>query len=303
MSTPVDVHVGVELGGTKVIVATSAAEAPGRVLARHTIPTTSPRRTLDAVGEAMRVAVADNRALTVGIGSFGPLDLRHASDRYGTMLNTPKQGWSGVDVFGEIRGHASALGVSQAAIDTDVAAALAGERQFGAASGAKGAMYMTVGTGIGAAFTANGPVSGANHSEAGHVWVPGHPGDPYAGRCPYHGGCLEGMASGPAIEDRFGDRLENMDESDSAAALDLIAWYVGHGLVSLLAAVPVTLVVIGGGVSKVPGFHAAVAAAAADAAAGYPPVPFESGELRIVPPGLGDDAGVVGAIEIGRSRT
>lgn len=293
------VHIGVELGGTKVVVAAASPGAPTNLVDRVSIPTSNPQDTLNTVAGAMR-SMAPSGASSVGIGSFGPVDLRPGSSGYGSILNTPKPDWPGVDVLGSIKDTASEVGAGAVAIDTDVGAALLAERLHGAAARATHAMYMTVGTGIGAAFHSEAPVRGANHAEAGHVWVPRHPDDSYRGSCPYHGGCLEGMASGPTFEDRFGDRLEQLSDDDTATALDLLGWYVGHGLVALLAALPVTVVVIGGGVSKVPGFHDAVSRAASDASGGYPPVPFSSRGPTIVPPALGDDAGVIGAIELGR---
>jgi fructokinase len=243
--------------------------------------------------------LADGRSVsTVGIASFGPIDLRTDSPHFGTIISTPKPEWSGVDVVRALGGG----GNVPFGVDTDVAGALVGEHRWGAASGSATSAYVTVGTGIGAALMVDGVVvRGANHSEVGHARVPAHRDDPFPGRCPYHGDCLEGMASGRAIEDRFGARTEDLGDDDRATVTDLVAWYVAHGIVSMISVVPVELVVIGGGLAKLDGFHDAVSRVMARASGSYPPVPFAEGGPAVVPPMLGDDAGVVGAIELGRS--
>lgn len=289
------VDIGVELGGTKIVVGASPG---GRELFdRIRIPTADPSSTLSAVRDAISSLAGDTPIAAIGIGSFGPLDLRRDSQTFGTILRTPKPGWSNVDV------GAGILGVREVpvAISTDVAAALRAEHRWGAANTATAA-YATVGTGLGVALWSHGRIiEGLNHSEIGHIRVPRHPTDTFAGLCPYHGDCLEGMASGPAIAARWGVPGESLGADTFAAALDLEGWYLAHGIAGMCAVVPVETVVLGGGVAHMAGLHDAVGAALVQASGLYPPIPFAEGGPRIVPPGLGDDAGVLGAIELART--
>ncbi len=290
MATTVDV--GIEVGGTKVVIA--ARDEGGALGHRTRIDTTDPGTTLAGVRDALAVVDAADPIGAIGIGSFGPLDLRRGSPGYGTIVRTPKVGWSGIDILsGVVSGYDVPVG-----IDTDVNAALRGEHARGAGGG-DSVIYLTVGTGIGGAIWADGGiVRGANHPEMGHVTVPVRRDDPFGGLCPYHGGCLEGMASGPAVEARFGMRPEALAPADAEFAAGLVAHYLAHGIVSMCAVVPVTRVIIGGGVAHLPGLHARVRGHLAEASGLYPPVPFAEGGPEIVAPGLGDDAGVIGAIEL-----
>jgi fructokinase len=283
---PVDI--GIEIGGTKVIVGASAS---GRDLVRRDrIETTDPASTLAAVRTLLAGIPGPIRS--VGVASFGPLDLRPSSERYGTIISTPKPGWSGVDLMSGIIGD-RAIPVG---IDTDVNAALRAEHVFGAA-GTDTAAYLTVGTGIGGGiWTGDGPIVGMNHSELGHLNVRRHPDDDFPGVCPYHRDCLEGMAAGPAIEGRFGRRAEDLSDAEAAIARELVSFYVANGIVGLCSVVPVERVVIGGGLSHLDGFHEAVRVHLGAASGSYPPIPFASGGPEVVPPTLGDDAGVIGAV-------
>ena len=287
------VHVGIELGGTKVVVGASIDGTD--LIHRDVIETVDPGRTLTAVRESVERVMDHRHVLAIGIASFGPIDLRRDSATYGQMLPTPKPGWTGVDILAGI----AIRGVA-AAIDTDVDAAMLAERVWGAAT-SESVAYLTVGTGIGGAVWSGGSVlHGANHSEIGHVRVPRHPDDDFPGYCPFHGDCLEGMASGTAIRERWGISADVLGAT-GATALRFESWYLAHAIASLCAVIPVEQVIIGGGVSKMAGFHASVSAALPRASHGYPAVPFASGGPEVVAPGLGDDAGVVGAIELARS--
>jgi fructokinase len=289
------IDVGIELGGTKVIV---GASENGRDLThRERIPTTDPSSTFVEIRAALEGLAAHGPIAAVGIGSFGPLDLRHDSNRYGSVVRSPKRTWSGANI---VKGVTEGLDVPWA-IDTDVNGALRAEHAYGAASG-ESAAYLTVGTGIGGGIWVRGaPVMGANHPEIGHVRVRRLPGDDFEGVCPYHGDCLEGLASGPAIEQRFGRRGDMLKGPALREARDLAAFYVAGGVVALCSVVPVETVVIGGGVSHMDGFHASVSAALPAVSGGYPPVPFDGDGPVIVPPDLGDDAGVIGAILLAMS--
>jgi fructokinase len=290
--TNTSVHVGVELGGTKVVVGASA-EGPD-LLYRCVIPTVDPESTLAAVRNSIEHVMDKHRVLGIGVASFGPIDIRPGSSTYGVMLQTPKPGWSGADVLSGI-----APPDMPTVLDTDVAAAMLAEHVWGIGTSDNG-VYFTVGTGIGAALWSGGGVlHGANHSEIGHLRVPRHPDDVFPGSCPFHGDCLEGMASGTAISQRWGFSAEALGDKERAA-LAFESWYLAHAIASLCAVVPVDQVIIGGGVAKLSGFHSGVSAMLARASGGYPAVPFATGGPQILPPELGDDAGVIGAIELGR---
>lgn len=293
MTRELGVHVGVELGGTKIVV---AASADGSSLAsRDVIATGEPEPTLAAVRDSIALAADVHDVLAIGIGSFGPIDLRRGSPSHGAMLQTPKPGWSTVDILAGIRAEDVPT-----AIDTDVNAAILAEMTWGAGT-AESVAYITVGTGIGGAIWSRGEVvRGANHSEIGHVRVPRHPDDTFEGICPFHGDCLEGMASGTAIRRRWQAPADALG-ANTSAALEFESWYLAHALASLCAVVPVDQVIIGGGVAKMDRFHASISSLLPQASGQYPAVPFATGGPEILPPGLGDDAGVVGAIELARS--
>lgn len=291
---PTEVLVGVELGGTKMVIATSV---DGISLdARTQLPTSDPDSTLQAICTSI-ASVADDRPVgAIGLASFGPIDLREASDRFGHLADTPKPGWSGVDIA---RGIVSSFNVPFA-VDTDVNAAVVAEAKYGAGRGYDHVAYLTVGTGVGGGISLNGRVlHGANHPEIGHIRVPRHPEDHHTSSCPFHDDCLEGMASGTAIRERWGRKAQSLERL-APSATKLEAWYLARGIAGLCTVVPVEVVVIGGGLSKLPGLHSQVSKALSDASGMYPPVPFGEGGPSIVAPALGDDAGVRGAIELAK---
>jgi fructokinase len=289
------VLVGVELGGTKMVVASSA---DGVVLDhRAELATTDPDSTLSAVREAV-VSVADGRPVeAIGIASFGPLDLRESSERFGHLVDTPKPGWSGVDVVGGVMSDFDIPFM----IDTDVNAAVIAETIHGAGRGFSHVAYLTVGTGVGGGIWSNGRVlHGANHPEIGHIRVPKHPEDHHVSSCPFHADCLEGMASGTAVRERWGRSAESLEHL-APSAVRLEAWYLARGIAGMCAVVPVEVVVIGGGISKLPDLHHEITKSLEDASGMYPPIPFAEGGPGIVAPDLGDDAGVRGAIELAKN--
>lgn len=291
------VLIGVELGGTKMIV---AASVDGLLLdAREQLPTGDPDSTFDAIRETI-TSVADDRTISaIGLASFGPIDLRGDSPDFGRLISTPKPGWSGVDVVGGIAG---AFDVP-VAVDTDVNAAVMAEKLYGAGTEVDHVAYLTIGTGVGGGIWSNGRVlHGANHPEIGHIRVPRHAEDHHKSSCPFHEDCLEGMAAGPAVRARWGARAENLDHL-TGAATRLEAWYLARGIAGLCAVIPVEMVVIGGGLAKLPDLHAEVATALAEASGLYPPIPFAESGPVVVAPELGDDAGVRGAIELAKLAT
>ena len=233
----------------------------------------------------------------IGIGSFGPIDVRRDSPTWGRITTTPKPGWAGTDVAGAL---GAALGVPLA-IDTDVNVAALGEHRWGAAVGLDTFCYITVGTGIGGGGLANGRLMhGLLHPEFGHMRIPhDRARDPFDGVCPYHGDCFEGLASGGALRARWGRPPEEIDDED---AWLLEADYIALGLVNVICTLSPQRIVVGGGVMNAPSLLPLVRSRVRELARGY----FDALELGeaiddyIVPPVLGDRAGVLGAIELAR---
>jgi fructokinase len=284
---------GVEGGGTKWICAVGTG--PDDLRTVETIPTTDPDETLGRVA-AFFGAFPDLAA--VGVGSFGPLDLDQASPGYGSITTTPKQGWRGTNVRSVL---ASTLGLP-VAIDTDVAAAALGEGRYGAARGVGTFCYITIGTGIGGGAIVDGKiVHGLLHPEFGHMRIPHDPErDPFPGVCPYHGDCFEGLASGEALRRRYGVPADMLSDE---GAWELEADYIALGLINIVCVLSPQRIVLGGGVAKAPGLLPLVRDRLALLAGGY----FDSPALHegiaeyVVPPALGDHAGVIGALELART--
>lgn len=281
---------GVEAGGTKFVCVVGTD--PESIVDLVRIEIAEPDDTLTAARDFFRRAIERGIALeAIGIGSFGPLELRAGHPGYGSILTTPKRGWSGVDVVGPFR----ALGLP-IAIDTDVNAAALGEGRWGAARGLASFVYLTVGTGIGGGALVGGRlVRGLGHPEMGHIGVPRRGGDVFPGVCPFHGDCLEGMASGPAIAARFGRPAETLAGGERDDAIAIEAFYLAAGIRSLVYALAPDRVVIGGGVASMPGLVAATGRELAAQLAGYPGLP-EHADAFIVPAALGALAGPAGSL-------
>ncbi len=272
----------IEAGGTKFVLAVGTA--PGELAARQTLPTTSPQETLAAAAQWLS---QHGPLQALGIGSFGPVELDRAAPGWGHITNTPKPGWAGCDMAGFF---AKTLG-SPVAFDTDVnAAALA---EAAARPGCGALAYVTIGTGIGGGLVIGGaPVHGLAHPEMGHIIPRRHPADTeFAGICPHHGDCLEGLACGPAIAARWGASLSQLPADHAAHAI--IADYVAQLCHTLLALTAAEVIVLGGGVTKTPGLIARIAHRTAAIGAGYLP---GGTRHRIERPIHGDDAGIIGAL-------
>ena len=282
---------GVEAGGTKVICAIGAG--PDDIRAEKEIPTAAPGETL---GAAVAFFQAHQPIAALGVASFGPLDLDPASPRHGFLTTTPKRGWAGVDVAGPFR---RALGVP-VAIDTDVNGAALAEQRWGAGRGADPFVYLTVGTGIGGGAIVHGrALHGLVHPEMGHLRVPRDPrDDPFRGACPYHGDCLEGLASGEAIARRWGARAETLPPGHPAWEQE--ARYLALGLVAVVAILSPQRIAVGGGVMRAPQLLARVRRALVDLLGGYAGAPAlgEGMDGYVVAPALGERAGVLGALAL-----
>jgi fructokinase len=281
----VSVYGGIETGGTtwKCAIGTG----PDDLRAETTFPTTAPEETLDRAVAFFR---SGEPIAALGIGSFGPVDLRPGSPSWGFVTTTPKPGWADTDVAPELGRR---LGVP-VAFDTDVNAAALGEHRWGAARGLDTFVYLTIGTGIGGGLMAGGQlVHGFTHPEFGHLLVPHDPTDPFPGFCPYHGDCWEGLAAGPAIEARWGKPAEEL--LDTREVWELEARYVALGLVSVIAILSPQRIVIGGGVGAAPPLLRLVRRRVDELLNGYVRAP------ELVRPALGARSGVLGAIALAQA--
>jgi fructokinase len=282
----------VEAGGTKFVCAVGTGPDDLRSVTRF--PTTTPGETLSRVVAFFREQPEPVTA--VGVGSFGPVDPNPGSPTYGYVTSTPKPGWRNADVRGPIQ---AALGVP-VGFDTDVNAAALGEYRWGAAAGLDTFVYLTVGTGIGGGgMVAGRLMHGLIHPEMGHMRIPhDRQADPYEGFCPYHGDCLEGLAAGPAIERRWGQKAAELPPDHPAWALE--AEYLAPGLVNLICTLSPQRLILGGGVMGQAHLFPLVRGRVQALLNGYVEAAAVMGEIDryIVPPGLGDRAGVLGAIAL-----
>lgn len=283
----------IEAGGTKFVLA--VADARGTIIDRKRVDTRTPAETFP---EMAAFFAAHAPLAGIGIASFGPIDINPASPAYGTFTTTPKPGWSGARFHDALAGLGAPI-----LVDTDVNGAALGEWLAGAGMGCETLAYTTVGTGIGAGVLHQGlSRGGISHLEAGHIRVRRDPArDPFPGRCPFHGDCLEGLASGPAIIDRWGMPLDEAARLHTDA-VPLIASYLADLAVSLVLLHMPDRLIFGGGVMKTPGLLESLRAETEARLAGYLGHPRLDPGLAgyIVPPGLGDDAGITGAIALGQ---
>jgi fructokinase len=284
----------IETGGTKI--ACAVGTGPGDLRATAAFPTTTPAETLGRALDFFRDQMRHAPIAALGIAAFGPLDLDPASATYGAITTTPKPGWAGTDLVTIFRDGL----VVPVAIDTDVNAAAVGEHRWGAARGLDALVYVTVGTGIGGGALVGGrPLHGLGHPEMGHIRVPhDRDADPFAGACPYHGDCLEGLASAPAVARRWGRRPEALAAHHPAWALE--ARYLALGLVSAIGLLAPRRIVLGGGLLRQPVLLPLVRAQVLGLLNGYVPAAAIGGRMDdyLVQPALGSRAGVLGALAL-----
>ena len=286
----------IEAGGTKFVCAVGTG--PDDIRAEIRFATSEPDETLAQAIEFFREQQQEwGRLRAVGIAAFGPVDPDPRSARFGYITSTPKPKWKNTDVAGVVR---RALGLP-VGFDTDVNGAALGEWRWGAAQELDTFIYLTVGTGIGGGGMYNGQLMhGLLHPEMGHLLIPHDwEADPYAGHCPYHGDCLEGLASGPAIGERWGQPAETLPADHPAWELE--ANYLAHALVNFILTLSPQRIVIGGGVMKQKQLYPMLHARVPQLLNSYvqSPAIMEDIESYIVPPGLGGKAGVLGAMVLG----
>ncbi len=283
------IYGSIEGGGTKFVCAVGSA--PDDLQDVVTLPTTTPDGTLN---RAISFLSQHGSLDAIGIAMFGPLDLNPSSATYGSVRATPKPGWSGVDVVSPFR---QALGVP-VGFDTDVNGAALGEGRWGAGRGLETFLYVTVGTGIGGGGLVNGnPMHGLVHPEIGHLRIPRHPDDAFPGCCPFHGDCLEGLASGPAIADRWGKSATELG-SDGDRAIEFEAHSLGHAMANLVLTTSPERIILGGGVMNLPGLLDATRRQMVESLGGYVDTPAlnEGAANFLVPPELGDRSGIAGGL-------
>jgi len=284
---------GIESGGTKFVCL--VGNSPDNLIREERFPTTTPHETIDRLIEFFWPYIKSGELAAVGIASFGPLDLNPSSPTYGYITTTPKPGWNKIDLYGEIQRKLQV----PVAFDTDVNAAAFGEQYWISENRAMDPfIYVTVGTGIGVGVIVNGfPLHGLIHAEAGHFAIPHNwQRDPFPGACPYHGDCLEGLASGSSMRKRWGQDPESLP--DLHPGWDLESDYIALALVNLIYAYSPQRIILGGGVSQHPGLLQAVRWKVQQFMNGY----VQSAMLMdrideyILPPALGNRSGGLGAI-------
>ena len=287
---------GIEAGGTKFVC--SVGTGPDDMRDEVRFPTTTPEETLGKAIAYFQEQQAKHGPLSaIGIAAFGPLDPNPKSPTFGTITTTPKPHWGNVDVVGAIK---KVFNVP-IGFDTDVNGAALAEHLWGAAQDVDNLIYLTIGTGIGGGALVNGKlVHGLIHPEMGHISLPHDWGrDPYKGHCPYHGDCLEGMAAGPAIGERWGQPAYELPADHPA--WDLEAHYLALAMRTFICTLSPQRIVLGGGVMEQPQLFPLLREKTQEYLNGYVQSPAILDEMDgyIVPPGLGNKAGVLGAIALG----
>lgn len=286
---------GIEAGGTKFVCVIGSE--PDHIVAEARIATTTPAETIGRTIDFFQRHAPEYPTSAIGIGSFGPVDLKPTSPTYGYITTTPKPGWAQVDLRGEIQRACNV----PVAFDTDVNVAAFGEQYWVPENRALDPLlYMTIGTGIGVGAMVNGePLHGLLHPEAGHMLLPhDRATDPFEGWCPYHGDCFEGLAAGPAIERRWGQSGERLPADHAAWQLE--ARYIALAVVNLIYAFSPQRVVLGGGVMQQAGLIDRVRREAQSLINGYLQTDRITRDIDqlIVLPGLENRSGVLGAIAL-----
>ncbi len=278
-----------EAGGTKMVCA--IGDEQGRILERISIPTRDPAQTMPEILDFFR----DKALAAVGVGCFGPVDLDRRSETYGYITSSPKLNWRNYPMVQRFR---EALGIP-VGFDTDVNAAALGEAVWGCTRTVENSIYITVGTGVGVGVIVGGrPYHGMIHPEGGHIFVAPREDDPMPkGICPYHGNCLEGLASGPAIERRWGRK--GIELSEISAVWELEAYYIGQAICTYICTLSPERIVVGGGVMHQPQMLPLIRQEVQRQMHGYiQGKGMDKLEEYIVPVSLNDNQGVLGGVQL-----
>lgn len=229
----------IEAGGTKFVCA--VGDMDYNVVDLIELPTTTPEETMDKVKNFFK----EYNVSAMGIGSFGPAEIRPNSPKYGCITTTPKTKWKNFNILDSIKDSINVPMV----FHTDVTMAALGEAKFGAGQGVSNCIYITIGTGIGVGAVINGQLlQGMSHPEMGHVFVKRHPTDDFIGVCPYHQDCLEGLASGPAIEKRWNKKANLLAENEEVWEME--GYYIAQALITYILTLSPEKIILGGGVLK-----------------------------------------------------
>lgn len=263
----------------------------GRILEQISIPTSTPEETIPNLIEYFR----DKEIAALGVGAFGPVDVDTRSETFGYILDTPKLAWKHKDLIGGLR---AALKVP-VGLDTDVNGSCLGEVAYGCARGLDSVIYITIGTGVGVGVWVNGGLlHGMLHPEGGHILLARHPEDEKGGICPYHKNCLEGFASGPSIEARWGAKAADL--SDRREVWELEGYYIAQALADYILLLSPRKIILGGGVMHQSQLFPFIRKKVKEILGGY----ILTKELQdmdryIVPASLKDNQGIMGCIRLG----
>lgn len=279
-----------EAGGTKMVCA--IGDENGNIEERVSIPTKTPEETIPLLVDFFKQREID----ALGIGCFGPLELNPKAEKYGYITTTTKLAWRNFDFLGSMKNALQC----PVGFDTDVNGSVLGEVTFGQAKGKSCALYLTIGTGIGAGIYIEGKLlHGMLHPEAGHVLITRKETDIYEGKCPYHKNCLEGLASGPAIEGRYGKKATDLAEEEDV--WDLEADYIAQALTGYILTLSPEIIILGGGVMHQMQLFPLIRKKVTEYLGGYVNTEELSDmEHYIVPASLHDDQGIMGCLELGR---
>jgi len=285
---------GVEAGGTKFVC--MVGSGPDDIRAQVRFPTTSPAETIGRAIAFFQQQVQELTLSAIGVASFGPVNLDSSSPTFGYITTTPKPGWADTDIVGRLKVELNIPVI----FDTDVNGAAFGECRWGAGRGLDPVIYLTIGTGIGGGVICNGkPLHGLVHPEMGHILIPhDRQVDPFPGICPFHGDCLEGLACGPAMSQRWGQPAETLP--DDHPAWDIEAQHIARAVANLVLCYSPRRVILGGGVMQHQSLFPLVRRKVQQLLNGYihSPQIIENIDQYIVPPALGNQSGVLGAIAL-----
>lgn len=279
-----------EAGGTKMVCA--IGDETGQIFEHTLIDTREPEATLQDIIAYFK----DKEIDALGIGCFGPIDLDEASPTYGYITSTPKPGWADCDVVGTIQKEINV----PIGFDTDVNSSVLGEVTFGQGKNKKCVVYLTVGTGIGAGICIEGALlHGMLHPEAGHIMLRQREDDTYGGKCPFHKNCMEGLASGPALEARWGVKPATLPKEHEA--WDLEAYYIAQALTTYIMVLSPDLIILGGGVMKQEQLFPMIRGYVKEMLSGYIKTrELEDLDSYIVPASLEEKQGIMGCLELAR---
>lgn len=279
-----------EAGGTKMVCAIGLED--GTILDQVSIPTTTPDETIEKIADYFK----DKDIVSLGVASFGPVDVKKGSPTYGYILSTPKLAWQNFDLLSALKAKINV----PMEIDTDVNGSCLGEMTFGCAKNLDCVIYLTIGTGVGAGIAVNGKLlHGMLHPEAGHALLAKHPDDKYKGKCPFHPNCVEGLCSGPAIEERWGAKAITL--ADKEEVWEMESFYLAQAIVNYICILSPQKVILGGGVMHQMQLFPLIRKKTLEMLNGYIVTKeLEDIDNYIVPASLNDDQGIMGAVELAK---